>query len=72
MLDLVGNPEDRFSHDTAHNVFGFLFNVPVNNFLVILGHRFLGIYQNFGNVGHYRVLRISESSKTSFKSTLST
>ena len=32
--------------------FGYLFNVPVNNFSVILGwsHRFLGIYQYFGNL----------------------
>ena len=50
--------QKRFPH--AGLIFFFLLNVPVNNFPVILGrsHRFLGIYQYFGNKkslaqGHY-------------------
>ena len=29
MSDLVGNPEDRFSHDAAHMVFGHLYLLTV-------------------------------------------
>ena len=55
--DLVGNTKYRFSPDTAHICWAlflvwFLFNVPVNNFSVIMGrsHRFLCIYQYFGEL----------------------
>ena len=53
MLDLVGNPEDKFSRDAAHFfLFVLMLNVPVNNFSVILGrsHRFLGITSTFQGV----------------------
>ena len=59
MLDLVGNPEDRFSRVAAQysavlnasdrNVFVGLFYAQDTNFSVILGqsHQFLGILNGY-------------------------
>ena len=49
---LILRKGEHLSEIENSSCFCFLFNVPVNNFSVILGrnHRFLGIYQCFGKL----------------------